>query len=288
MVLVSATWVASLSIPSTAFAQRQELTLVVSALTADGRPADSLTPDDLVIREDGVAREVLRISRVTEPMQLALLVDNSTAMEQDLANLREGLLAFAGALDPRHRISLVSYADRPTLLTSLSSDRAQLRGLLMRLYTPTSSGAYLLEALDETAQGFIKQESPRPVIVVAGTDGVEFSRHSSERILDRLRDSGAQLHVLWLQRSGSIATTPEEQYRDVVIEAGPRGTGGRRDNLLTSLGFSDAMRKLAAELDNQFHVVYIRPDSLIPPRRTEVSSGRPGLVVRGGPTRGKS
>jgi hypothetical protein len=40
------------------------------------------------------------------------------------------------------------------------------------------------------------------------------------------------------------------------------------------------MRELAAEIKNQYAVVYSRPQSLIPPESIDVAVRRPELVVR--------
>src|SRR5688500_9424285 len=55
----------------------RERTVFVSAVNRDGVPVDALTPADVIVREDGAAREVLRVSRAVEPLDIALLVDNS-------------------------------------------------------------------------------------------------------------------------------------------------------------------------------------------------------------------
>jgi hypothetical protein len=68
-----------------------------------------------------------------------------------------------------------------------------------------------------------------------------------------------------------------------VIDRGTRESGGRRDDLLTSMALRVRLDELASELANQQLVTYARPQSLIPPERVEISSGRPGLVVRGTP-----
>jgi hypothetical protein len=68
-----------------------------------------------------------------------------------------------------------------------------------------------------------------------------------------------------------------------VISEGPRTTGGQYDTLLASSALTGRLKRLAAELTQQFRVTYSRPQSLIPPERITVSAERPGLTVRGTP-----
>jgi hypothetical protein len=265
-------------------AQRRDRTIIASAVGKDGSAVASLTPEDVLVQEDGVTREVLRVTRVTEPMQLAILVDNSIAADAHISNFREGLKAFVRELGDQHQISIETYAERPTLLTSFSTDRAEIDKAIHRIFVQSNAGAYLLDAVDETTRGFIKRESPRPVIVVIGTEGVEFSNLTDEQVLEQVRRSGAQLHVLQML-DGDSDFSDEERYRNLLVDRGTRETGGRRETLVTSLSLPSILRSLASELNGQFNVVYSRPESLIPPRKVTIASTRPGLIVRGSPAK---
>ena len=57
-------------------------------------------------------------------------------------------------------------------------------------------------------------------------------------------------------------------------------TGGRRDQILAESGIGDRLVRLADELTNQYVITYARSDKLIPPERLDVSSTKPGIVVR--------
>jgi hypothetical protein len=64
-------------------------------------------PADVILREDGVAREVLQVARATEPMSIAVLIDNSEASSPALADIRRALTSFVCLLytspSPRDR-----------------------------------------------------------------------------------------------------------------------------------------------------------------------------------------
>ena len=72
----------------------REGVMFVSAVDREGEPVADLGPDAFQMREDGVRREILRVSRATEPIDVAMLVDNSAAARDDITFLRTALSKF--------------------------------------------------------------------------------------------------------------------------------------------------------------------------------------------------
>ena len=278
-VLLMAVGIAS-TLPGLA-AAATERTIVISALDQKKAPVTDLTPADITVREDGVAREVLRVQRATTPLTIALLVDDSAAAESAMADVRTGLTAFLDALDARDEVALIEFGERPHVLVDYTRDRARLKNAVGRLFTRDGSGAYFLDAIVDVSRGLEKRAPERAVIVSVMTEGVEFSTRSYQPVLDRLFASGAQLHALVL--SGEVQANQaadEMRNRNIVLDEGTRGTGGRRDQLLSSLALGTTLKELASELDHQWVVTYSRPDTLIPPTRVQVEARRDGLTVR--------
>ena len=67
----------------------------------------------------------------------------------------------------------------------------------------------------------------------------------------------------------------------MVLDEGPRQTGGRREELLTSMALDAKLGQLGDELTHQYKVTYARPQSLIPPERVTVAAAKPGVTARG-------
>lgn len=267
-------------------AQAREHTMYVSVLDRDGKPVMDLRPDEFVVRENGARREILRASRATQPLEVALIVDNSQAATPFTHDLREGVRAFIRTLGGGHRIALVGAGERPTVLQDYSSDPAVLQRGVDRLFAQPGSGAYVLQAIIDVARGIQRRESERPVIVVVATDGPEFSDRVHDLVLEPLKQSGAALHVLFVQQAGGgDLPSDEARERGLVFDRGTRTTGGRYDNVLATQALTTKLTQVASELSNQYIVTYGRPDSLIPPDTFEVSVTRPDLTVRGMPAR---
>ena len=77
--------------PSRSRPRPVERDLFVSVLDQAGRTGPRRwAPPDFVVREDGRAREVLRVRRATDPIDLALLIDNSQALRRPDQRPAEG------------------------------------------------------------------------------------------------------------------------------------------------------------------------------------------------------
>ena len=136
------------------------------------------------------------------------------------------------------------------------------------------SGAYLLDAIVEVCQGFKKREASRPVIVSITTEGPELSNLQHQQVLEPLRASGAAYHAITLGRP-STSLSDEVRNRNIVLDEGPKTTGGSREDLLTSMALDGRLLQLANELTHQYRVTYARPQSLIPPERVTVAAAKP-------------
>ena len=62
------------------FAQADERVIYASVVDQKGNPVAGLSEKDFIVREDGQSREVLRVAKDEDPLQIALLVDNSVEM----------------------------------------------------------------------------------------------------------------------------------------------------------------------------------------------------------------
>lgn len=264
-----------------ASAQAQERAIYASALDRAGAPVPGLGPADFIIREDKVAREILRVAPAAEPMEIALLVDNSQFSEQYIRDYREALVAFINTIaadNVKHQIAIITVAERPTINTDYTLDLSLAVKGAERIFAMPGSGAYLLDGIIETSQGIIKRRAARPVIVAISTEGPELSDRQYPTVLEPLRASGAAFHVIVVGRPLNNSTD-----RAIVLDVGTKDTGGHNDNLLTGTALTARLRQVATELTNQYRVTYARPESLIPPEQITIAAARAGLTVRGTP-----
>jgi len=263
--------------------QRQQ-TVYVSALNADGSPVADLSVDDLVVREDGRAREVLSVTRATDPMDVALLVDTSSAATGNIQNIRAGVTAFLEALGEGHRVAIVTLASRPTIAVDYTTDRARLLEVANGLFAQPNTSATRLDAIVEVARGLEQRDAERAVLVPIVFEGAETTRFYSDDVMAALERSGAALHAVTVGLFINTGQEPDRSLAEVWERA--RATGGQRVVLRTPNALDTALERLGNELSSQYRVTYGRPDSLIPPEELEITANRDGLTVRGTWARG--
>ena len=264
-------------------AQTTEQTAYVSVLDKAGHPVGGLDVADFIVKEDGRAREVLRAGRTADPIDLAVIVDNSFASQPHILDIRKALDAFFEKMaEQRAVIAIVGMADRPTVLMDYQSGVAETRKGIERIFAQPGSGMVFQDTLVETLRGLSRRDNPRRAVLVITGEGTDFSNTPYRNTLDAIRDSGAALHVLLLtDRTNEAIRDDHARERALVIDEGTRGSGGRRQDLLSSMGYRDALAKVAEDLGNQYKIVYGRPGVLVPPKTFEVSVKKPELTARG-------
>jgi VWFA-related protein len=271
--------------PPAAAQESRERTMYVSAVDQKGEPVEGLGQNDFVVREDGVQREVLRVTRATEPIDIAILVDDSAASESLIPRVREALRSFIAKMAMGNQIAIVGLADRPTILANYTSNTKLLQDAIGLLWPRTRAGTTLMDALFEVSRGLERRETPRAVIIPIITDGGDFPNRQYEQVMPEVKQAGAAIHAIAV---GNFSSTDHDELRNRarILSEGTRTTGGQRVSLLSEISVQQALDRLARELSSQYKVVYSRPESLIPPDKLEVSARRPGITMRGAPERG--
>jgi VWFA-related protein len=255
-------------------AQADERVIYTSVVDRDGAPVLDLTIKDFIVREDGQAREVLRVARDNDPLQIALLVDNSISMRPRLSSLRRAVTAFIGETREDVHLALITLAERPTVVVGYTTDRAALRKAADKMFAFEAAN-YLLDGIAEASQGLAKRTMWRSAIAVITGVGPEMSYRQYTEVLRFFRAGGASLHVI------QVGTGIGEQGREIVVSKGTSETGGRFDEVLVPTALELKSRQLATELSNQYRVTYARPSRLVPPSQVEISVRRADLRARG-------
>jgi VWFA-related protein len=273
--------------PAMPRAQAVQRSMYVTVVDKQGSPVENLGPTDFEIREDNAPREILKVEPAVDPMQIAVLVDNSQASSEFIRDVRVGLETFITNMTngTNNQLSIVALADRPTIVTDTTSSRETLLKGVGRIFSQQGSGNYLLDGILQVCKGFTKREAARPVIVAITTEGPEYSSRTYQDVLSAVRTTVAALHVITLGRPAVDVLSDAGRNRTTVLEEGPRASGGARESLRLGSRLPVTLEHLAAQLNHQYRITYARPQTLIPPEQVTVRATRPDVTARGTPVR---
>jgi hypothetical protein len=275
--LLLVTWAGD---PAQSQRELRERHVIVGVVGSGDTPVVGLGANEFVVRENDVAREVLRATPAPPPTHVVLLVDDSAVTELAIPDLRQGLTAFTRRLQaagPATQISLHTIGGRPMVSVDFTTDPALLSRGIDRLFAQSGTGAYLLEAIVDASVAIRRRKAERPVIVAfVDEHGPEFSNVTHDRIEEILRQTGASLWAVTLQGRGTDLLTREGRERGLVLGDGTADSGGMNKVVLSRQGIGPAFATLAGLLTSLYDVTYSRPESLVPPDRLEVTVKRSG------------
>jgi hypothetical protein len=277
-----------LAVPAAGVAQTTRH-VYVTVVGNDGSPVADLGPKDFRLREGGRDREVVSVEPATAPMRIALMVEE---LLTPAGGVRQGLFELAKALIGSAEISLIVVGQSNRTAVPFTTDlNAIVAGINELPLSQPPGTAHVPEGIGQMATEFQGERHERPVMVVVALDSLQASAMQPQHVLNQLRDSGAQLHVVSIdapQRADDVAGAGglmDTAGRAQVLGDGPRQSGGRQWPVTALTAVPRAMLSIANDLVNQYRITYVLPEGTKPSDRLDVRlNGRRDTTLRA-PTR---
>jgi VWFA-related protein len=153
-----------------------EVSLPVTVRDSAGFLVNELTRKDFRVFEDGVEQPLSDFSLRKVPVDVALIVDASSSVADNLDDFRVAAEGFASHLATDDRVSLIQFDDRVVMLQDWTGSLVQLRRALRRIVPGMFTrfhDAMLLAARDQAP----RPNSRHAIIVL--TDGIDSGRGST-------------------------------------------------------------------------------------------------------------
>jgi VWFA-related protein len=269
-------------------AARAETTRKVYVTVTDdkGLPVPSLTPADFTVKEDGKDRVIASVEPAREKMRVVIAIEEALTPS---GAARQGIFDLIQKIAPQAEMSLMVVGLSNRIVVPYTSDVnalvAGLNGLSLATRTPT---AHIPEGIGEMSRVFTKEKATRPVIVMLALDLPQISADQPHDVLNALRDSNAQLHVVSLASGvsggGTASENMESSGRAQVLGDGPKQSGGRMHAVNQPTAIPKVIAQIANDMLSQYLVTYTLPDGVKPSDRLNVSIKRRGVTLRA-PTR---
>ena len=261
----------------------------VTVVTDDGAPVEGLTPADFRLREGGDDREITSVEPADGPMRIALMVEERLT---PTGGTRQGLFDFAQLMRGRAELALVVVGQANRVAVPFTTDvNAIVAGINDLPLNQRQQTDHVPEGIADMARDFQNERHDRPVMVVIALDSLQASAEQPHNVLNQLRDSNAQLHVVSIDTPQTAADISgaagmmEASGRAQVLGDGPRQSGGRQWPVTTLTAIPKAMASIANDLLNQYKIAWTVPDGEDPSDRLDVRlNNRRGRTLRA-PTR---
>ena len=136
-------------------------------------PAPLLEQKDFQVLEDGTPQEIAFFAAADAPFDLVLLLDLSGSTANKLKMIRRSAKRFVDAARAVDRIAVVTFTDRPALVSPLTLDRRQLKKSIDEIDEPYG-GTNFWDSLNYVIESSVRLGSGlRRSAVVVMTDGVD-------------------------------------------------------------------------------------------------------------------
>jgi VWFA-related protein len=180
----NALFILVLAISSSAWAQEgptisvkvNVVSLLATVHDRDGGVVKNLTPDDFVLREDGVPQTISYFSRETDlPLTVGLLVDTSRSQTGVLEQERRASKTFLDQTlrEGKDRAFVVHFDESVETLEELTSSRSELASALNRLRVPGNYATLIFSAIRDSSENVMRKQEGRKALILL-TDGVAY------------------------------------------------------------------------------------------------------------------
>ncbi len=233
-------------------AQRIAKRVFVAAVDGAGAPIAGLTAADFQITEDGVARDVTRVTVGEEPMRVVLMVDSSTATASMMNSVRLALNAFVDAVPREHEIAFVTTGGQIRVRTVPSVDRQKLRTEIGRFASEGGANAFL-ETMIESDHRFLKiAPTAWPVLVIVTTDNGDTRREPDiaryNRFMNDFLGRGGSAHAVVI---AGKQTGPVTDLAQNLVQ----NTGGLYVSIVVDSGLSERLKDIAGRLAEDHQIM---------------------------------
>jgi VWFA-related protein len=178
-----------------------EVSLNVIALDHQNGVIRSLSPENLVVKENGTAQTITKLSNEDSPASVCILVDVSSSMKPFAAEERRIAARIVQEANPEDEFCIVSFQFRTIMEHNFTKDRSQLVSALKPMEFGGAT-AYR-DGIQATAKYMRQYASNETRIMVIITDGVDNASDVSPSKLEQdLKADGSMLCVLAVAAQG--------------------------------------------------------------------------------------
>ncbi|MCE2514049.1 MAG: VWA domain-containing protein [Acidobacteria bacterium] len=260
------------------------VSLSVTVTDLETRFVTDLEPDDFAVYEDGIRQEINFFTRTQLPIALALLIDTSASMDEEMGTAQEAAIGFSQRLGPDDLAEIIDFDSRVDVLQGFTNDVDELESAIRRTSAGGSTSLYnaLYISLKDLTRAPLREADVRREAIIVLSDGEDTSSLVSfEEVLELAKRSETAIYSIGLQSEDRRARTGFREA-DFVLRQLAQETGGRAFFPDEVSELPDIYRQISDELSSQYSVGYISANPLRNGqwRRIVVQVEREGATAR--------
>jgi len=240
-------------------AQGPDQKLYAGVVDGKGEPAIGLQAADFQVREDGVAREVLKAGEATEPLTIALLVDTSGSIRDKLKFEEDAAIEFfySTLQKGKDKALLISFDSGVDLIQDFTDDPEKLANEIRKIRA--GGGTSLYDAIYLAVNKKLAGQAGRRIVILI-TDGDDnSSRISLTEALEAAQKNDVTIYGI-STNSSAFFGSKEQERGDKTLKKFSEETGGKGFFPLKMQDLATSFVNIHEELRSQYQIGY-RPSN---------------------------
>jgi hypothetical protein len=254
--------------------------VTVAIYTKEASSVEDLETSEISVKENGEKRAVLKVERDHRPLDVALIVDSSSAIgplyRRDLV---DAAMDFWKGLPEEARLAVWTSGGAPSKIVDFGTDLDTGRRAL-QMVAPGGKN-YTLDTIIDASRDLRGERAARRVVAIVTNTDVEASRTLIERTFRVVGHTRVTPMVILVKAGGKPAQGWDSE---TLFEKLGEGYGGTYEEILTTMAASKRLRRVALDLASHYQVRYASDEEK--PTFPEVKVDRKGIEVRAGASQG--
>ncbi|HVA01033.1 MAG TPA: VWA domain-containing protein [Terriglobia bacterium] len=225
------------------------------------RIVTGLDQGNFEVLDDKVQQQILSFSTEDAPIAVGMIFDTSGSMSDKIQKSKEAALQFFKTSNPEDQFMLVTFSNRPYLISDLTGNYEHLLDRL--LFVKSGGRTSLLDAIYLGLADMKSANTSRKALLVISDGGDNHSRYTSRDVKKAVKESGVQIYCVGIfEALAGRMRTPEEAAGPGLLSELADISGGRMFSVEDPDELPDIAEKISIELRNQYVIGY-KPSNLV-------------------------
>lgn len=203
-----------------------------------------LTRDDFRVLEQGKEQQVLEFISEDRPITLAVLLDTSGSMREQMKEVHEAANGFVDTLRAQDQALVATFDDKVFLIQDLTSDKRALKEAITSTESIGATAVY--DALHAAYRKLHGIQGRKAIVILTDGDDTA-SQLGFDRVLEEAKSESVLVYAIGLGSSFGSGKS---------IKDFPDVTGGRSFFVKKASELASVYAKIAEELRKQYYLTY--------------------------------